>query len=271
MPTHILVVEDEVKWHEQYKDILDEEWKVDVAEDFQKASALLESSTYHLVLLDLSLDQPEFNLVCQRFLSLLAKKYPDLPVIAITGKPLNLQELDMIFLLGEGSIIDFVHKDKINILDFRRRIQLAEKKYPLSKKNSTELVYDAFISYSHQDKEWVREWLLPKLEAAGLRICIDFRDFKIGAANVNEMARAVVRSRKTLLILTSSYLDSHWAEYEFILAQTIRSVSGERRLIPLFLKPCELPITLSAFVYLDFTMTEKANLQIPRLIEAIKS
>ena len=48
-----------------------------------------------------------------------------------------------------------------------------------------------FISYSHQDREWVENWLMPRLEEAGLEVCIDFRDFKIGRASVLNMEEAV--------------------------------------------------------------------------------
>ncbi len=40
--------------------------------------------------------------------------------------------------------------------------------------------YDIFISYSHLDSEWVKDWLVPRLEAAGLSVCIDYSDFEIG-------------------------------------------------------------------------------------------
>ena len=33
--------------------------------------------------------------------------------------------------------------------------------------------YDVFISYSHADKAWVHGELLPRLEEAGLKVCID--------------------------------------------------------------------------------------------------
>src|SRR3954447_17370022 len=40
--------------------------------------------------------------------------------------------------------------------------------------------YDVFISYSHADEDWVEHTLLKTLEDAGLRACIDFRDFAVG-------------------------------------------------------------------------------------------
>ena len=45
--------------------------------------------------------------------------------------------------------------------------------------------YDVFISYSHADKAWVSGELLPRLEEAGLKVCIDQRDFRPGAPSVN--------------------------------------------------------------------------------------
>jgi hypothetical protein len=53
-----------------------------------------------------------------------------------------------------------------------------------------EYSYDVFISYSHRDEEWVREWLLPRLQRAGLLACIDFRDFEVGVPSLVNMERA---------------------------------------------------------------------------------
>ena len=40
--------------------------------------------------------------------------------------------------------------------------------------------YDVFVSYSHADRAWVWDEMLPRLEGAGLRVCVDDRDFEIG-------------------------------------------------------------------------------------------
>ncbi len=60
--------------------------------------------------------------------------------------------------------------------------------------STDDFIYGVFLSYRQQepDKSWVRKTLLPRLEAEGLRACVDYRDFRLGAPMVMEMARAVV-------------------------------------------------------------------------------
>jgi hypothetical protein len=43
---------------------------------------------------------------------------------------------------------------------------------------------DVFVSYSHTDTAWVWDWLRPRLEAAGLRVCLDPRDFDVGVPSL---------------------------------------------------------------------------------------
>lgn len=113
--------------------------------------------------------------------------------------------------------------------------------------------YDVFISYSSQDKAWVRGELLTRLEAAGLKVIIDFRDFRLGAPSINEMERAVTTSRKTLLVLTPAYLASQWAEFENLMLQTLDPANRALRLIPLLKERCDLPIRIGFLTYVDFT------------------
>ena len=80
--------------------------------------------------------------------------------------------------------------------------------------NTSGYAYDVFISYSHEDGEWVCEWLLRHLEDAGLHVCIDFRDFDVGVPSLVNMERAVDNSRHTLLVLTAAWVESEWTEFE---------------------------------------------------------
>lgn len=134
---------------------------------------------------------------------------------------------------------------------------------------NTPYSYDVFISYSHADEAWVRGELLPRLERAELRVCIDFRDFKPGAPSVDEMQRAVQISRRTLLVLTPAYLASAWAALEALMLQTLDPANRQRRLIPLLKERCELPLRINYLTYVDFATPENQSFAWTQLLTAL--
>jgi hypothetical protein len=130
--------------------------------------------------------------------------------------------------------------------------------------------YDIFIGYSHHDKDRVLGWLLAQLEAAGLRVCIDFRDFEPGLPSLVNMENAVERSRKTLIVLTPAWVESEWTTFESLLIQTDDPAGRRARMIPLLLKPCKPPKRIAMLTYLDFTQPSEVEFQLQRLVSAIR-
>ncbi|MCX6030948.1 MAG: SUMF1/EgtB/PvdO family nonheme iron enzyme [Chloroflexi bacterium] len=130
--------------------------------------------------------------------------------------------------------------------------------------------YDVFISYSHADADWVREWLLPGLEAAGLRVCVDFRDFDLGAPSLVNMERAAAASRHTLLVMTPAWVASQWADFEALLTQARDPAGRRRRLIPLLLQECWPPDRIAMLTYADFTQADAWDSELPRIVAAIR-
>ena len=135
--------------------------------------------------------------------------------------------------------------------------------------DQTEDRYDVFVSYSHTDQAWVHNELLPRLEAAGLKVIIDDRDFEIGVPSLVNMERAVETSRHTLIVLTPAWIQSEWAEFESLLVVTADPAARRRKLIPLLLKPCALPSRISILTYADFTDLAKREGEITRLLGAL--
>jgi hypothetical protein len=113
--------------------------------------------------------------------------------------------------------------------------------------------YDVFISYSHKNEAWVHSELLARLTAHGLSVCIDTECFELGASSVLEMERAVRTSRKTVLVLTPEYVESDWSQFERLMLQTLDPINRQRRLIPLLLAGCNLPISISFLTHVSFT------------------
>jgi len=132
-----------------------------------------------------------------------------------------------------------------------------------------EHAYDVFISYSHQDEAWVTGTLLPWLEEAGLRVCIDFRDFIAGKPALLNMEDAVEHSRHTLLVLTPAWVKSQWTLYESLLTRTQDPAGLGRRTVPLRLQPCEIPKFISMLTYVDFTRLDRQTIAWTQLLTAL--
>ena len=134
--------------------------------------------------------------------------------------------------------------------------------------------YDVLISYRTRepDKTWVRKTLVPRLEAERLRVFIDYRDFKLGAPLVTEMARGVEESRYTLAVLTPAYLQSNFTELENVLAEHLGLEKSERRLLAVMREPCEENVRLGirARLYLDMTDEDEFEATIARLVQTLR-
>jgi hypothetical protein len=137
--------------------------------------------------------------------------------------------------------------------------------------------YDFFVSYRHRepDKSWVRKTLVPALEAKGLRALIDYRDFRLGAALVTEMARAVEESRFTLAVITSAYIQSNFTELENVMAKQLGLEKSQVRLIGIIRDPNldinQIRLDIRGSLMLDMTDDDKFDVLVERLVGAIKN
>jgi len=142
---------------------------------------------------------------------------------------------------------------------------------------STNPPYDFFVSYRHRepDKSWVRKTLVPALEARGLRALIDYRDFRLGAPLVTEMARAVEESRYTLAIITTAYIQSNFTELENIMAKQLGLEKSQVRLIGIIRDPDldmnQVRLDIRGSLMLDMTDDDEFDVLVERLVGAIKN
>nr|XP_005314360.1 toll-like receptor 13 [Chrysemys picta bellii] len=80
--------------------------------------------------------------------------------------------------------------------------------------------YDAFVSYNSADEGWVLEQLVPSLESCkgSFRLCLHHRDFELGKSIVDNIVDSIYHSRKTICVISRSYLQSEWCSLEIQLA-----------------------------------------------------
>lgn len=133
-----------------------------------------------------------------------------------------------------------------------------------------EFGFDAFISYSSQDQEWVLGWLAPRLNRAGLRICVDRFHFDAGVPALENMVNAVGASRHTVLVLTPAWVKSQWTRFESLLAQMGDPIGRNQRVIPVLRRPCEpLPPNIAILSYLDLSGNLHMEAEVARLVEIL--
>ncbi|CAG5132609.1 unnamed protein product [Candidula unifasciata] len=95
--------------------------------------------------------------------------------------------------------------------------------------DDNERPYDAFISYSNKDEDFVIRQLAPRLENGDkkFKLCVHYRDFPVGACIAETIVRSVEASKRTILVVSDNFLDSEWCRFEFQTAH--QQVLNERR------------------------------------------
>jgi hypothetical protein len=112
--------------------------------------------------------------------------------------------------------------------------------------------FDLFAAYAKADAWWVRGYLLPALALPPSRV-ITQEEFRPGTPVVEEFARAVAGSRFTVVVLSPAFLADQWADLGQQLATHLGVAERRNRLVPVLLRPCELPLGLDFRVRLDCT------------------
>ncbi|XP_053430251.1 toll-like receptor 4 [Nycticebus coucang] len=105
-----------------------------------------------------------------------------------------------------------------------------------------ESTYDAFVIYSSQDEDWVRNELVKNLEEGvpHFQLCLHYRDFIPGVAiAANIIQEGFHKSRKVIVVVSKNFIQSRWCIFEYEIAQTWQFLSSRAGIIFIVLQKVE--------------------------------
>ena len=146
--------------------------------------------------------------------------------------------------------------------------------------NQSEFIYDAFVAYSHEERQWVLSQLLPNIEDKNhFKLCLHERDFQIGKFIIDNICDEINRSRKTLIVLSNNFTESQWCQLELTLAQKRHVEEGSTHLIVVLIDTIEtknmsnsVRVLLNTTTFIEWTTESTGNeLFWGRLISALRS
>ena len=142
-------------------------------------------------------------------------------------------------------------------------------------------MYDAFISYSHDDGWWagpVADTLRRRKTADGngrLRVFLDADSIAVGLNWYKTLEAALEESRHVIPVYSKSYFQSRAAGWELLQKLLPDLNASDRSILPCLIEPCEIPKGLRHIQHLDFrkfrdtTSAPFGNL-IAQLVDAIR-
>ncbi|NWV14364.1 TLR21 protein, partial [Ptilonorhynchus violaceus] len=128
-----------------------------------------------------------------------------------------------------------------------------------------DICYDAFVSYSENDSEWVENIMVRELEQAcpPFRLCLHKRDFVPGKWIVDNIIDSMEKSHKTLFVLSEHFVQSEWCKYELDFSHFRLFDENNDAAILVLLEPIQSKAIPKRFCKLRKIMNTKTYLEWP--------
>lgn len=129
-----------------------------------------------------------------------------------------------------------------------------------------EICYDAFVSYSEHDSEWVENIMVQELEQSNppFKLCLHKRDFLPGKWIVDNIIDSMEKSYKTLFVLSEHFVQSEWCKYELDFSHFRLFDENNDSAILILLEPLPEKTIPKRFCKLRKLMNTKTYLEWPR-------
>jgi hypothetical protein len=119
----------------------------------------------------------------------------------------------------------------------------------------------------------VWDTLLPRLEQAGLRIAVSGDVDTPGVARLINIENGITQSKRTIIVLSETYLADNMAGFENVLVQTMGIEEGSARILPIKFTPIDsnlLPIRIGHLETINLAHPRRAQRQFDRLVQNLQ-
>ena len=129
--------------------------------------------------------------------------------------PIALASIAFCVIVAVSSILVFVFRTPLKVwLHSKYGVRVLSS----AGKSGRDKLYDAFVSYSLKDEEFVNQILIPQLEhqdSASFKLCLQYRDLPKTSSIAEAFPGISQLCAKHVLVVTRAYLDSEWSQIKF--------------------------------------------------------
>jgi hypothetical protein len=116
-----------------------------------------------------------------------------------------------------------------------------------------------FVSYSHAQSDWVRNRLVPCLEAGGAEVLIDWKLFTAGRTVLGQMDSTQDWAEKHILVLSAEHLASPMCVHEMHCALALDPGFVRDIMVPVQRDDAAVPAAIKSSLYVDLRDDTRAD------------
>ncbi|XP_075050885.1 toll-like receptor 1 [Mixophyes fleayi] len=126
--------------------------------------------------------------------------------------------------------------------------------------------FHAFISYSQEDCDWVKQFLIPNLSKGdgSIKICHHERHFIPGKSIIENIISCIESSFKSIFVLSPNFVQSEWCHYELYFAQHSLFGKHSDNLILIVLDPIPQYLIPNKYKKLKAIMKHRTYMEWPK-------
>ena len=137
--------------------------------------------------------------------------------------------------------------------------------------NGTDIKYHGiFLSYSHEDKEFVKKLKVLLNEKGVDKVWIDESEIMVGDSLIDKIHEGIEKTEYFGVVLSPHSVESNWVKKELETAMNLEIKSQKVKILPLLYRDCNLPLFINNKLYADFRQTDQYDESIRKLLERLE-